>query len=88
MKEAGTNHWYSPNTGATNESGFTALPGGYRSGKDGNFYYIRNSGHFWSATEYADTVAWSMGLTNTASMIYRSRYYNKSYGFSVRCIRD
>ena len=39
MKEAGLEHWNSPNTGATNESGFTAIPGGYRGYSDGSYGY-------------------------------------------------
>src|SRR5574344_2077997 len=50
LKETGTTHWKSPNTGAINESGFTALPGGYRSG-GGTFYDIGSNGDWWSATE-------------------------------------
>jgi uncharacterized protein (TIGR02145 family) len=48
--EAGTGLWYDPNTGATNETGFTALPGGFRN-FDGAFVFIGNYGHWWSATE-------------------------------------
>jgi len=44
-------HWSSPNTGATNETGFTALPGGHRNA-NGTFYVIGNKGSWWSATEY------------------------------------
>lgn len=50
LKEAGTAHWQSPNTGATNETGFTALPGGYRY-DDGSFDGIGDGGFWWSATE-------------------------------------
>ena len=85
MKEAGTAHWNSPNTGATNESGFTALPGGYRSG-NGNFFNLGNNGYFWSATEYSTYYAWSRELSYNYAQVYR--YYNKQHGFSVRCIRD
>src|SRR5574344_393885 len=50
LKETGTTHWNSPNTGATNETGFTALPGGYRN-FSGTFLDIGNYGYWWSATE-------------------------------------
>ena len=50
MKESGTTHWNSPNTGATNESGFTALPGGYRSNYSGTFDDIGYGGGWWSST--------------------------------------
>ena len=50
MKEAGTTHWISPNTGATNESGFSGLPGGYRH-TDGYYYDISYSASFWTFTE-------------------------------------
>jgi len=54
MKETGTTHWNSPNAGATNSSGFTALPGGYRS-TNGGFYDRGSFGIWWSATEYSST---------------------------------
>ena len=76
-------YWYSPNTGATNESGFTALPGGAH-------YYYRHMGYngsFWSSTEYNSLNAWHRGLESNHSEISR-RDYGKDSGFSVRCIRD
>ncbi len=51
LKESGTNHWVPTNTYATNESGFTALPGGWRVITLGNFFAIGSSAHFWSSTE-------------------------------------
>ena len=86
MKETGTTHWYSPNTGATNESGFSALPGGYR------YYYGYFGGMgyyagFWSSTEYDSDYAWSWSLDYGNSDVYRYSLY-KQGGFSVRCIRD
>src|SRR4030066_2563083 len=57
MKEEGIAHWKSPNTGATNESGFTALPGGYRR-FDGIFHYLGGYGYWWSTREYNDSSAW------------------------------
>ena len=49
MKETGTTHWNSPNTGATNESGFTALPGGRRDSSNGAFSNVGYYGYWWSA---------------------------------------
>jgi uncharacterized protein (TIGR02145 family) len=57
MKSVGTSFWNSSNTEATNSSGFSVLPGGYRN-SDGSFYSIRNSAFFWSATEYDNYYAW------------------------------
>ena len=50
LKEAGTAHWASPNTGATNESGFTALPGGSRFYNDGIYQNMGGLGYFWSSS--------------------------------------
>jgi uncharacterized protein (TIGR02145 family) len=87
MKEAGTVHWNSPNTGATNSSGFTALPGGL-SYTSGDFNYLGSIGHWWSATEYSTTtVAWGRYLSAGHGNVYR-HFYLKGFGFSVRCVRD
>ncbi|MFH1321218.1 MAG: FISUMP domain-containing protein, partial [Bacteroidota bacterium] len=86
LKEADTLHWNSPNTGATNSSGFTALPGGIRV-NDGTFDYVGRCGNWCSATENGATSAWAPRLYYHDSMIYRGSY-NKSYGFSIRCVRD
>jgi len=87
MKEAGTEHWNSPNTGATNESGFSALPGGYRSYK-GTYYYGRGYfAHFWSSTEYDSDGAWYRDLYYNDSGVWRG-YINERDGVSVRCVRD
>ena len=84
MKEEGTAHWYAPNTGATNESGFTALPGGCRavSFLDMSYYC-----YFWSSTEHDINQAWIQQLVSSSSVIYNS-YYDKYFGLSVRCVRD
>ncbi len=86
LKETGTTHWASPNAGATNETGFTALPGGYRSGY-GNFYDIGNLGYWWSSTEYDTDRALSRSLLCNYSSLYSSNKV-KEIGFSVRCVRD
>ena len=86
MKEAGTAHWNSPNTGATNESGFSALPGGYRYG-GGRFNPLGYNAFFWSSTESYSTYAWSRSLSCYYSAISRYGNYER-FGFSVRCVRD
>jgi uncharacterized protein (TIGR02145 family) len=85
MKEAGYAHWYSPNAGATNESGFTALPGGYRF--DGNFYVLGSNEFFWSSSEYDAAVAWRRNLYSSFEVVLRGSSL-KGNGFSVRCLRD
>ena len=86
MKENGTTHWYNPNTGATNSSGFAGLPGGYRS-SDGTFLNIVIGGGWWSSSEYSATYAWSRYLYYNNSNAGRNGYV-KAGGFSVRCLRD
>ncbi|MBT6710304.1 MAG: hypothetical protein HOB22_01165 [Candidatus Marinimicrobia bacterium] len=86
MKETGTEHWSSPNTDATNESGFTALPGGYRY-FNGNYIHQGYSGYFWSSTEYSSNSAWYRTLNYNYSDVDRGSNYKK-YGFSLRCVRD
>jgi uncharacterized protein (TIGR02145 family) len=86
LKEAGTIHWYSPNTGATNVSGFTALPGGTRL-HNGYFYNIGEYGFWWSTTVSNASYAWYRYL-NYYSDIINSNEYLKTTGYSVRCLRD
>jgi uncharacterized protein (TIGR02145 family) len=87
MKEAGLAHWKSPNTGATNESGFAGLPGGSRIGS-GSFVSIGGYGFWWSSTEVSATLAWFRFLGDFIGYVGRSFYYDKGSGFSVRCHRD
>jgi len=87
MKEAGLTHWTSPNSGATNSSGFTGLPGGYHDITDVPFTHIGADGLLWSTTEFNTSDAWLRNLFFSSSFIYRYSY-SKKYGFSVRCIRD
>ncbi|MGD0754583.1 MAG: FISUMP domain-containing protein [Bacteroidales bacterium] len=59
LKETGTTHWHGPKTDATNESGFTAVPGGYRY-DNGKYYHVGIYGIWWSSTEYSTSDAWHM----------------------------
>ena len=86
MKSTGTSLWQSPNTAATNESGFTGLPGGYRSNY-GAFYDVGNGGDWWSSSEYFTTFARNRYLSYSYGNANRN-YGNKEDGFSVRCLRD
>ncbi|OFY61042.1 MAG: hypothetical protein A2Y71_08580 [Bacteroidetes bacterium RBG_13_42_15] len=90
LKETGTTHWVSPNLGATNETGFTALPGGIR--QDNIFIYFGDiAGFWWSSTTATE-------ITTPPYAYYRSMGYSNSgltknagtkhYGLSVRCIKD
>ncbi len=83
LKEAGTTHWNNPNYG-TNESGFTALPGGFREFAGGEFFGIGNKGAFWSTTVAYPSTAWGIELTTT---IHRLSY-SWTNGLSVRCLCD
>lgn len=84
IKETGTIHWQSPNIGATNESGFTALPGGFRWDE---FYSIGSTGYWWSSTESTLSNAWGLVVYNDYSEI---NHWENGYwcGYSVRCLRD
>ena len=86
MKETGTSHWTSPNTGATNSSGFAGLPGGYRN-FNGSFYSIGLYGLWWSSTEFNTTYAWCRSLYYDYADVLRN-YASEAYGFSVRLVRD
>jgi uncharacterized protein (TIGR02145 family) len=88
LKEAGTTHWASPNTGATNSSGFTALPGGFRLSTGGFFGYITQNGYIWSSTEYNAAGAWLGGVSYNSNGVESGTSVFKYSGISVRCIKD
>jgi uncharacterized protein (TIGR02145 family) len=85
LKEAGTTHWITPNTGADNSSGFTALPGGSRY-TNAAFYYNGKYGWYWSSTAKTTTDAWHIYVNYNSSSIVRKTGSMKD-GFSVRCIK-
>lgn len=86
MKSTGTSLWLSPNTAATNESGFTGLPAGYRN-SSGTFYSIGGYGYWWSSSEYDTSNAWDRSLDYNNGDVGRN-YDNKKDGVAVRCLRD
>jgi uncharacterized protein (TIGR02145 family) len=90
MKTIGTTIWNSDNTGATNESGFSALPSGrrYLAGTAGYIFgFLGSQINFWSATSIYPTIAGISFLTSGAGNLVRSDA-PKKYGYSVRCVRD
>lgn len=86
LKESGTTHWKSPNTNATNESGFTALPAGYRL-SNGSYNAIGLIGGWWSSDEdnWDESRDWYINH-NGGNFI--SGLFHKTYGVSVRCVKD
>jgi len=88
LKESGTLHWGAPNTGATNESGFSALPGGYRNSNN-SFFGIGGTGYWWNATEFPYDLyfAKSVLLMYGSSTLHRENNRSK-LGFNVRCIKN
>jgi uncharacterized protein (TIGR02145 family) len=86
MKAKNTTLWQSPNAGATNETGFFALPGGYRDRKS-DFSGLSGFGRWWSSTEDSSTSAFYRGMGYQNDILVNGSY-NKGRGFSVRCLRD
>ncbi len=89
LKETGTDHWKTPNSGATNESNFTALPGGYRNTGFGQFYVIEEVGEWWTATgvSFAQQQAWYVHVDYNHGSLY-VQGEDKKTGRSIRCIKD
>ena len=85
LKEQGFGHWASPNYGATNSTGFTALPGGYSNYECFNGMY--ETGSFWSSTELDNLNAYKYDLSYNSTVVEVDGSY-KSEGLSVRCIKD
>ncbi|MBU6158383.1 MAG: hypothetical protein KGP35_05055 [Bacteroidetes bacterium] len=86
MKSTGTKYWEGPDTTATNSSGWSGLPGGYRF-DDGSFYGLGLIAPWWSATEKDTNEAWYRYVYFNGGVAY-SQKINKTYGLSVRCIKD
>jgi uncharacterized protein (TIGR02145 family) len=86
LKETGSLHWNSPNTDATNENSFTALPSGYRD-SDGNYGGLGQGANFWSSTRHRILRAWFRILRYNKSDIGRG-FYDLRSGFAIRCVKD
>jgi len=88
LKEAGTLHWYQFNIGATNKSGFSALPGGERV-FGGEWFYLTTIGYWWTSTKQTQVLLpVTRILTRAHSTIYRDALASPANGMSVRCIKD
>lgn len=85
LKEMGTSHWDAPNSGATDDYGFSALPGGYASGAS---YYLGRYAGFWSSTivEQSPTGTYMFYLYADNPTVQED--WSTPMGFSVRCVRD
>jgi len=88
MKEASTANWLAPNFGATNSCGFGGLPGGYRNFQ-GQFGNLTGWGYWWSTTLKPTDInqAWHFYLSYNSDQISHG-HFDKTWGFSVRCIKN
>jgi uncharacterized protein (TIGR02145 family) len=86
LKEFGLTHWNSPNTGATDETGFTALPGG-RIGT-GSCEYIGTDGYWWFSDSFEEYFTRCLQINYNTTQIISGINWPKYYGFSIRCIKD
>ena len=91
MKSVGTAYWNNSNIGATNESGFSGLPGGLRNDGDTDYYNIGRVAYFWSATESSrDGFSWIRTLSDVDVFVTKAgdNGLDRNNGLSVRCLRD
>ncbi len=87
LKETGFVHWDSLNVGATNETGFTGLPGGMRFVGTGNFQDMGHYGYFWTSNDYSTSFAYCHSLAYDNRKLTGGGL-NKGNGFAVRCLKD
>ena len=86
LKEIGSTYWHPPNEGATNETGFSAIPAGYRK-LNGEFGAIGYRARWWSSTESPPINAWRFGVAYDRRSATLNDLYSKAGGYSVRCLR-
>ena len=84
--QGGNGLWFAPNAGATNISGFSAIPGGYRN-TDGTFNIMGSNGAWWSSTEISITTSWSWSISSDFSY-FGGDNVSKVHGESVRCLKN
>jgi uncharacterized protein (TIGR02145 family) len=89
LKETGTTLWAKPNTAATNETGFSALPAGARYYEDGTFFWVGEYSVWWGASEVSAENTWGRGVYYADGTVYRvDEGGSKRNGLSVRCVKD
>ncbi len=91
LKETGISHWWTPNSGATNTSGFTGLPGGTANPASCpcfGFNGIGNVGMWWSSSIHTGNYGWDWHLNSSSSQLYDSPLEDKARGCSIRCVKD
>lgn len=77
--------WNSPNVGATNESNWSGLPGGFRD-NTGDYSELGATGVWWTSTEIGGSLAWSHFIVSSDPSIIHNNDFSKGYGLSVRCV--
>ncbi len=87
IKDTGTYHWVEESSEATNESGFTALPGSAR-GSEGGYFGEGQGAGWWSATVSSNPYSWSHWVPCNRSWIHRSSMLGQTYGLNVRCVKN
>lgn len=85
LKETGTEHWYSPNNSATNETGFNALPAGYR--YEYTFAFKGWIAFWWTNSHNGSDEAYQISIDGNYGIMF-SDLYSKKYGYSIRCVKD
>ncbi|MDP3444709.1 MAG: fibrobacter succinogenes major paralogous domain-containing protein [Ignavibacteria bacterium] len=86
LKESSTSYWNTPNSGGNNESGFTALPGGYID-NNGIFKSLGFYGLWWTSTVYQNGWIYGYHMHYLGSIVYED-WFNSTWGLSVRCVKD
>ena len=88
MKETGKSHWLSPSGSETNESGFTALPSGFRDYTDGKFIRMGDYCQYWQSTGSDASKAYYCQLNNSYSYLFYTSFIEKTSGYGLRLIKD
>ncbi len=87
LKEKGKTHWHRPNLKATNSSGFTGLPGGWRDDFRGHFKGLSYLAYWWTSTRHSEKYAYARQLEYLNGFLTGS-FFPPTNGFSVRCVKD